>query len=33
VRSALDALLELAESLNGLDLEDVEPAFISLEWP
>jgi Asp-tRNA(Asn)/Glu-tRNA(Gln) amidotransferase C subunit len=33
VRSALDALLELAESLNQLDLEDVEPAFTSLEWP
>jgi hypothetical protein len=33
VQAALGALLALAESLDELKLDDVEPAFISLEWP
>jgi hypothetical protein len=33
VQRALELLLALAETLEELDLDDIEPAFISLEWP
>jgi hypothetical protein len=33
VQRALEALLSLAETLEALELDDVEPAFTSLEWP
>ena len=33
VRAALATLLTLAETLDEIDLDDVEPAFSSLEWP
>jgi Asp-tRNA(Asn)/Glu-tRNA(Gln) amidotransferase C subunit len=33
VQQALEALLALAETLDELDLDNVEPLFTSFEWP